>query len=250
VSASPSSDFIWTVQTGEERLATVGVVFDQKQCVAIKSAVSINVVVFIGGQRMNAFTRCTLPVLVAGLLPWSLCGCQAQKSQLGKASQHRVNAAQCEELPAAGDCSCTTASGCPTDACTSDTACVDAGPNGRCISMPAVGCGCTFDACINDSDCPIDQTCACHGSAYAYGGIGNLCVPGNCRVDADCGAAGFCSPSAESQCGSGADYFCLGYYCHTPKDTCTNDSDCGSGAVCAYSYGSGFWQCEPYEPPG
>jgi hypothetical protein len=48
-------------------------------------------------------------------------------------------------------------------------------------------------------------------------------------VDSDC-ASGYCSPSVGSL---GTFYGIQGYYCHTPKDTCSNDSDCGGGGYCA-----------------
>jgi hypothetical protein len=94
---------------------------------------------------------------------------------------------------------------------------------------------------MHDTDCASGQVCACHGSAYMFG-LGNTCSPGNCRVDADCGAGGFCSPSYDpSACGSLA-----GYYCHTPADQCIDDSDCPGQAglsVCVYSSTAGHWEC-------
>jgi hypothetical protein len=130
--------------------------------------------------------------------------------------------------------------------CTSDSACT-AGSDGRCIESGGgiAYCTCTYDTCTGDSACPSDQTCACHGAPYA-GGAGNTCVPGNCRVDGDCGAGGYCSPSyLEMSCGALA-----GYYCHTPKDQCVNDSDCtGSNGpgVCVYTATDGRWECQMQE---
>jgi len=99
---------------------------------------------------------------------------------------------------------------------------------------------------VQDTDCPAGNTCACHGSAYT-GGAGNTCVPGNCRVDADCGTDGYCSPAYNTHsCGGVA-----GYYCHTPKDTCLDDSDCTSSQsgpqVCTYSTAAGHWACAAQE---
>ena len=95
---------------------------------------------------------------------------------------------------------------------------------------------------MHDTDCKAGNTCACHGSPY-LGGQGNGCVPGNCRVDADCGAGEYCSPSYDpSSCGGLA-----GYYCHTAQDVCLDDSDCSSGPngpqVCIYSTTSSHWEC-------
>jgi hypothetical protein len=164
-------------------------------------------------------------------------------------TQHRASDAQCAEPAGPGNCTCT--GDCPPEqfTCTSDATCGDAGINGRCVNGggPA-GCGCTYDACLTDGDCPANETCACHGSPYTYE-ADNRCVPGNCRVDSDCGSGGFCSPSVASDCGAGTDYFCLGYYCHTSRDQCTNDTDCGPAEACIYSYQAGFWQCAEYLPP-
>src|SRR5207237_924742 len=54
---------------------------------------------------------------------------------------------------------------------------------------------------------------------YTYGGD-NFCVAGNCRIDSDCGINGFCSASGEPSI--------VGYFCHTPQDTCINDNDCSA----------------------
>ena len=166
---------------------------------------------------------------------------------------HRPSDAQCMQTAPAGNCPCTAGCSSPQFTCTSDSACADAGANGRCINQggPA-GCGCTYDRCAGDTDCPSGQTCGCHGSPYTFGG-GSTCVPGNCRVDADCGTGGYCSPSPAMPCNmTGWDY-CqgLGYYCHTPTDWCMNDSDCGVGAGsgCVYSASNGDWECVRYAFP-
>jgi hypothetical protein len=130
--------------------------------------------------------------------------------------------------------------------CLQDSDCT-AGTNGRCGNPggPA-GCDCSYDTCMQDTDCPTDQTCACHGSAY--NDFGNTCVAGNCRVDADCGAGGYCSPTAPAGgwCGDVG-----GYYCHTPNDLCLDDSDCAdtdAGAFagpgfCEYATTNMRWEC-------
>lgn len=133
----------------------------------------------------------------------------------------------------------------PATQCQSDAQCM-AGANGRCIidnGGPIPICVCTYEACAHDTDCPAGSTCVCHGSAYV-GGAGNTCTASRCRVDADCGPGGFCSPSRDlTECnGAGTS----GYFCHTPSDQCTNDSDCPmdqGAAACAYSAANGRWQC-------
>jgi hypothetical protein len=62
---------------------------------------------------------------------------------------------------------------------------------------------------------------------------------GNCRVDADCGAGGYCSPS-RGRCG-----VFNGFYCHTSADTCVDPTlDCGScGISCVYTPTVGAFVC-------
>jgi len=58
----------------------------------------------------------------------------------------------------------------------------------------------------------------------------NTCQRGNCKVDADC-PSGFCSPSALSltfNCRMNVPMGSFGYFCHSNKDECGNDSDCGA----------------------
>ena len=154
---------------------------------------------------------------------------------------HRPDDSACGQPAAAGDCP---GGGGPPGNCDADQQCTS-GSDGRCIQQTGgipTGCVCTYDACANDSACQTGQTCACHGSPYTYGN-GNSCVPGDCRVDGDCGGGGgYCSPSYNvMSCGALA-----GYYCHTPQDTCIDDTDCGSSqgpSVCSYSTATGSWQC-------
>jgi hypothetical protein len=164
--------------------------------------------------------------------------------------QHRANAAQCAAPAPPGNVSCS--NDCTNDPrfeCGGDADCAGKGPSGRCVNGggPA-GSTCTFDTCTVDADCASGETCACHDSPYTYRS-GNRCVQGNCRVDADCGRGGYCSPSPASDCGNGS--LCLGYYCHTPKDLCLNDSDCADRGLsaCVFSVAAGRWECGAYGPP-
>jgi hypothetical protein len=154
---------------------------------------------------------------------------------------HRPNDAQCLAAAPAGDCAIHG----PVGQCSSDAACT-AGTDGRCIESNggAVSCSCTYDTCMQDTDCPTGETCACHGSPYTNGD-GNTCIKSGCRVDADCGTNGYCSPAYDtSSCGS-----LLGYFCHTPEDQCVNDSDCTDGGLaqkCTYSSSALYWKCMTY----
>jgi hypothetical protein len=149
---------------------------------------------------------------------------------------HRTGDQQCSQPAAAGNCS----GGQPPDSCSSDAECTDAGLQARCINDgPLPGCHCTYDQCVHDTDCGGGKACACHGSTYVYDN-GNSCVPGDCRVDSDCGTQSYCSPSDNPMsCGALA-----GYFCHTPNDQCVDDSDCGSNAACAYDAGAKLWTCK------
>lgn len=164
------------------------------------------------------------------------------------AINHRQDEAQCSEPVGPGVCGCSSCSGVgccsgPEFTCMSDASCTR-GVNGRCNGNgPVAGCGCTYDRCSGDRDCPGNETCACHGSPYMYG-VDNFCIQGNCRVDSDCGKGGYCSPSGA--------WSVVGYYCHTPQDTCTNDNECTSQNCsgdpgeprCVYSSSAGRWQCQ------
>jgi hypothetical protein len=99
---------------------------------------------------------------------------------------------------------------------------------------------CVYDNCATDADCDPGKVCFCspNDSAQCFSA-------GNCRTDADCGggATGFCSPSYGSDC-SGYHWY-SGYYCHTPKDTCIEDSDCTGKDFCSYDVVDGRWECTP-----
>ena len=141
--------------------------------------------------------------------------------------------------------------GAPTDPdaprvdCRAHADCTD-GENGRCVGNGHDGWGCTYDSCFVDSDCAGDATtariCACEGGSRSDN---NVCLAGNCRVDADCGSAGYCSPSF-GDCGN---YFGVaGYYCHTSSDECVDDADCKADGThpmgyCAFKPTVGRWQC-------
>ncbi len=128
----------------------------------------------------------------------------------------------------------------PEGACTTHEECTD-GLNGRC-SQDRFGYGCTYDTCFEDSECG-SNVCACDGG---FQSDTNVCLGGNCQVDADCGEGGWCSPSFD-ECGNYSGV--TGYWCRTPEDTCLNDSDCvdpnetGGPGYCMFRQTLGHWEC-------
>lgn len=197
--------------------------------------------------------------IVAGVFALAACGGLVNQSSEGRADggatttagrvpmNHRPNADQCAAPAPAVNCMGGNGMLGGDFPCSNDSDCT-AGINGRCLHGGGpTGCSCSYDACTQDSDCSTGLTCACRGSPY--NSIGNTCVAGDCRVDADCGPAGYCSPVATS---AGFCESVVGYYCHTPNDLCVNDSDCPSGngpnfpsdGFCEYSTTSSRWECE------
>ncbi|MEZ4475347.1 MAG: hypothetical protein R3F60_32040 [bacterium] len=121
-----------------------------------------------------------------------------------------------------------------------------AGRNGRCVGNGHDGWYCTYDECLADAEC--DNVCACENG---FRSDHNVCIGGNCRVDADCGPGGFCSPSL-GDCGH-YDKF-RGYWCRTTEDTCLNDADCDTAespnGYCAWLPEEGHWGCSTAECVG
>jgi hypothetical protein len=113
-------------------------------------------------------------------------------------------------------------------------------PPGTPVNHRATNPPCsTTGMCMRDSDCGSGHVCACAGTAYAS--LMNTCVTSNCVIDADCGSGGWCSPSETE---GGACAWLAGYFCHTPSDTCINDSECvGSPGPAHCIYDTGAWHC-------
>jgi hypothetical protein len=154
---------------------------------------------------------------------------------------HRPSGTTCPQQRGPGmlPSSCNYDAGTPA-LCLRDSDCTQ-GNNGRCVHpdlTPAVCVtGCSYDECFTDSDCAANAPCDCRASATDS--TANTCVAGSqCRVDADCGPGGYCSPSAgygPFQCG-------IAYFCHTAADTCLNDTDCDA-AKCQYDSTAALWRC-------
>ena len=193
----------------------------------------------------------------------AIVGCSSHEPRRVPAN-HRTVAAACTEARGPGAVSGT--ANCPDipATCGQDSDCT-AGKSGRCVS-DTHGCttiGCSYDGCSSDADCADNEACGCRMSATDS--TPTICVSAECRADADCGASGFCSPSlvgdpcvyptqalctpGEGTCSPGP---CLcgdgrghGYFCHTPNDTCLDDSDCetSSGSSCGFDRLEKRWTC-------
>jgi hypothetical protein len=123
-------------------------------------------------------------------------------------------------------------------ACATNRDCVEGGVNGRCFpgirdtgGAGDAACACVFDRCASDADCAGHGPCQCAALE-----VGNSCLAGDCVIDADCGAGGYCSPVPDPCTGSVS-----GYRCHTPRDTCLDDTDCSS--PCTYVAAEARWAC-------
>ena len=125
--------------------------------------------------------------------------------------------------------------------CSSDSDCTQ-GTNGRCTwsNGGAHILSCTYDQCGADSDCT-GTVCVCRADSSSTDV--NFCgsSKSGCRVDADCGAGGYCSPSESS------DTFCFSadsaYFCHTSSDECIDDADCGADGSCNFDPTAKHWKC-------
>jgi hypothetical protein len=135
----------------------------------------------------------------------------------------------------------------PEIQCHSNAECTD-GRAGRCDGNPHDGYHCTYDACYGDSECA-GGVCACNGATRA---TNNVCLAGGCRIDADCGGNGYCSPTL-GDCGHYGK--AVAYYCHTAEDECVDDADCTAEGpfqpgYCAYEKSIGHWKCSTNECAG
>ncbi len=171
---------------------------------------------------------------------------------------HRATASACPmatgAAPSMGTAGGGTSPGGAGGACQTNADCTS-GRNGRCTRIGNGLEQCVYDACYSDAECSAADAgtgapggaCACNGG----NGGNNVCLSGGCRVDGDCGAGGFCSPTLGS-CGhyNKAE----AYYCHTSEDECVDDQDCmtdgSTRGYCAYETTVGHWKCSTSECTG
>lgn len=127
--------------------------------------------------------------------------------------------------------------------CAGDADCTE-GMNGRC-RFGRGGGFCDYDLCFGDDDCETNEVCLCDGSSSGTGG-GNVCVPAECQVNADCNGGFPCSPTLGS-CGHYTNF--VAYRCHRAEDECQTDGECGGG-YCAFDETLGHWACSTSECAG
>ncbi|HEX4403888.1 MAG TPA: hypothetical protein VH560_03620 [Polyangia bacterium] len=170
----------------------------------------------------------------------------AERPPLAAPSMHRPVAVVCPTDRPAATCMHVTPGAAPVNGgnCTNDGDCTS-GHNGRCdTTEPFEGdCStCSYDECFADVDCAGRAPCDCRAGPVTGA---NVCAAGNCRVDADCGAGGYCSPST-ARCAGSSDPASVGYFCRTPADTCVEDADCASttqSQQCRFDATAGHWRC-------
>ena len=190
-------------------------------------------------------------------------------------SHHRQAGTTCPQERGSGSVYANTCQpGIVANPCAQDADCKE-GTNGRCVPAFRLDCAgqCRYDGCFGDPDCPAGQPCACRASA-ADSAANSCLTGGNCRTDGDCGPCGFCSPSLVGIfCGCTSEAFCKpdagacyvgdsrepsgwrpvpcscgdscghAYFCHTPRDTCVDDSDCTGNSTCNFDLPSQTWTC-------
>jgi hypothetical protein len=207
----------------------------------------------------------TEPAMKLLFAVWALCGCRADAGYLADAGQradssrigfepqsHRAASVICDGARHAGSVAVGgcgrpgNTDGLPVPVCVKDSDCTS-GANGRCLGgQQLCETYCSYDACFADSDCASSEVCSCRQSGPSSA---NLCVPaGDCRIDADCGAGGFCSPSSlyGFACGEACGH---GYFCRTRRDACLDNSDCGQGTACLYDRREMRWKCSWFTLP-
>lgn len=135
-------------------------------------------------------------------------------------------------------------------------------PTGECRRTPLRSCGyrSQFDRCQSDAECTalpggycgrwLSTSCvynecddSCGPAARCECQYVRTCVPADCFSDAECGAGFRCAGSLALECGNL--YPPVGYHCHTARDECQSDADCGLGN-CVFDTALGAWSCRTF----
>src|SRR5204863_7738820 len=116
------------------------------------------------------------------------------------------------------------------------------------VSLTISTSKCSYDECAMDGECGSSSLCNCREATNAFA---NTCQHGNCKTDADCGGR-YCSPSGiglDPYCRTGIPLGSFGFFCHTPKDDCTDDADCPISGnfppTCVFDATQSKWACMP-----
>ena len=171
----------------------------------------------------------------------------APPGNLGVPPLHRANSLMCTvpRTPATDGGSAPNNYG----GCTGDGQCTS-GQDGRCQAVyNSMACGCSYDTCDIDDVCGDNAVCLCR-TTDTPSSANHCLTAGNCRVDSECGAGGYCSPSL--LVGDTCNQDNIAYFCHSAQDQCVQDSQCvaaiGQPAQgCLFSpHGEGYWACFPF----
>jgi hypothetical protein len=146
----------------------------------------------------------------------------------------------------------------PPGQCCHDSDCTNATAVGACDAAPGgLYCGgamppqinyCIYDQCSGGKKCPSGAVCAV---AKAFGLHSAECFTSECSSDNVCRAKYptnpyiMCMPMFRPTTGC---RFLQGFYCVDPAG-CTDDVDCETGKVCAYSTSSRKASCVTPGPP-
>jgi hypothetical protein len=117
----------------------------------------------------------------------------------------------------------------------------DCQPDGGIVGFPFCLSGrCGVDQCLTDDDCASGQVCGCSDKVRGLTLRRNSCLPSSCRIDADCGPEGLCSPADNGHC-----YSTSSYHCRKAADTCCVQADCAAPTpICNYAPELDRWQCQ------
>lgn len=203
----------------------------------------------IGGNYCETSADCTAK-------PGGVCrGSSGSSCEYASLQQQPCDQdAECTQLPE-GRCMSQLAAGrreCfPTGECTSPTpvrSCVYPSQFGNgclqdadCAAAPGGHCRrglattCEYNECDGDS-CGPTARCECQ---YV-----RTCVAADCFSDAECGAGFRCEGSLALECGNL--YPPVGYHCHTERDECQSDADCGTQS-CVFDPALSRWSCRTFD---
>ena len=115
--------------------------------------------------------------------------------------------------------------------CETHADCMDK-PNGHCMSGSGqIGsyCGCVYP-CLSDESCEAGFACLCPDVAE-YGPPVSVCVPAQCKTNADCPTGSWAGECGVSLYHDGCSHD-WALQCRTGEDACRGDAECSNGGTC------------------